>query len=256
MRRYALLIFLFASFSAYAQSSINDYKYALVPEKYSFLTEVNQYGLNTGTKSFLEEKGFTVYFDNGELPKEIAGNRCSALTADVIQKKGLFSTNLTLVLKDCQGNIVFKSKEGKSREKDFATSYNFALADAYTTLKETPYSYNGKVNTQPQVAVAVAPAAVPVQPATVATPAPLPPAVAESTKNAAGTLYAQTTSYGYQLIDTSPKIVLTLFQTTVADYFIADGSSSHGIVLKKNGEWYFEHYLEGKLISEKLAIKF
>src|SRR5688572_480981 len=110
MKRSILLLFLLVSLSGYAQQqTINNYKYVLVPEKFSFLRETNQYELNTLTKSLLEEKGFSAYFDNSDIPKELAGNRCNALNAEVVQKKGLFVTNLTIILKDCQGNIVFKS---------------------------------------------------------------------------------------------------------------------------------------------------
>ncbi|MBO9731436.1 MAG: hypothetical protein J7623_22540 [Chitinophaga sp.] len=254
MKGYALLFALFASISGYAQNTINSYKYVLVPERFNFSREINQYGLNTLTKSLLEEKGFAAYIDNTEIPKEIASNRCNALTTEVVQKKGLFVTNLTLILKDCTGNIIFKSKEGKSREKEFATSYNLALRDAFTSLNDVPYAYDGTNHSVSQ-ASAVAQPTTPA-PATIPAAAPATtPAVAE-VKEAAGTLYAQATATGYQLIDTSPKKVLTLFKTSAQDYFIAEGADSHGIVLKKNGDWYFESYKDGKLISEKLLIKF
>lgn len=252
MKGYALLFFLVISCTGYAQNTINNYKYVLVPEKFNFSREENQYGLNMLAKSLLEEKGFTAYFDNSEIPTEIAGNRCNALNAEVTQKKGMFVTNLTVILKDCKGNIIFKSKEGKSREKEFATSYNLALRDAFTSLNDVPYAYNGTVNTETPQATATPAAA----PAATATPTPATtPAVAE-VKEAAGTLYAQATDNGYQLIDTSPKKVLTLLKTSASDYFIADNESTHGIVMKKNGAWYFEYYKDNKLISEKLLIKF
>lgn len=248
MKGYTLLITLLVSFSGYAQQTINDYKYVLVPEKFNFLREINQYGLNTLTQSLLEEKGFSVYFDNSDIPTEIAGNRCNALNAEVVQKKGMFVTNLTLLLKDCKGNIIFKSKEGKSREKEFDISYNLALRDAFTSLNDVPYAYNGKISEGAQQAVttAVATNTSPAAPATV---------VAEK-KDAVGTLYAQVTANGYQLINTTPKIVLTLLKTSAQDYFIASDGASHGIVLKKDGEWYFEYYKDSKLIAEKLLIKF
>lgn len=255
MKRYILLLFLLVSLSGYAQQqTINNYKYVLVPEKFSFLRETNQYELNTLTKSLLEEKGFSAYFDNSDIPKELAGNRCNALTTEVVQKKGLFVTNLTLILKDCQGNIVFKSKEGKSREKEFDVSYTMALRDAYTSLKEVPYAYNGTTNAAPQQTTPAAGSTSATSPTLL--PAPVPPPAPAETKDAAGTLYAQSTATGYQLIDTTPKKVLTLFKTSVPEYFIADNGAAHGIVLKKNGTWYFEYYKDDKLMAEKLLIKF
>ncbi|NLR67672.1 hypothetical protein HGH92_25430 [Chitinophaga varians] len=260
MKRFALLFLVMYSVSAYAQNTINNYKYVLIPERFDFSREDNQYGLNTLAKMLLEEKGFTAYFDNTELPKELAGNKCEALKAEVTQRKALFATNLTLILKDCQGNIVFKSKEGKSREKEFNTSYNMAMRDAFASLKDEPYTYNGSthartevVTSTPAPAPVAAPAAAPVA-STPAAPAPAPatPAV----KDAAGTLYAQAIANGYQLIDTAPKIVLTLLKTSVQDCFIAENGPVHGLVVKRNGDWYFEHYKDNQLVAEKLLIKF
>lgn len=260
MKRYALLLLLFISFSGYAQNTINNYKYVLVPEKFSFLKEQDQYRLNTLTKFLLTEKGFEAYYDNFELPTAIANNKCDALHAEVLEKNGMFTTNLTLLLKDCKGNIIFKSKQGKSREKEYKTSYNLALRDAFTSLDEVKYAYNGTVNADQQIATTttavaapvVATATVPVSAAVIAT---VKPVVAESNQPA-GTLYAQPTVNGYQLIDTTPKKVLTLWRTSVQDYFIADNGTANGIVLKKSGEWFFEYYKDSKLMAEKLLIKF
>jgi hypothetical protein len=266
MKRYILLFLLFISFSGYAQNTINNYKYVLVPEKFSFLKENDQYRLNTLTKFLLQDKGFTPYFDNSELPTEIANNKCSALHVEILEKNGMFTTNLTLLLKDCKGNIVFKSKEGKSREKEFKTSYNLALRDAFTSLNDVAYVYNGTTNVPDQqvasTPVAAVPASVtatvPVSAAVIA-PASQPAAKIIAVATAVqpeGTLYAQPTTNGYQLIDTTPKKVLTLSRTSVQDYFIADNGTSNGVVLKKNGEWFFEYYKDDKLMAEKLLIKF
>lgn len=244
MKRYVLLLLLFTTLSGYAQNTINNYQYVLVPEQYNFLKEIDQYGLNNLTKSLLEEKGFTVYFDNKDLPTELANNKCKAMTADLTEKKGIFTTTVTLILKDCQGNVIFKSKEGKSREKEFRASYNEALRNAFVSLNELPYAFTAeavKVESvkAPEVAVA------PVQQA----------ARVESTEPT-GTLYAQATANGFQLIDTTPKKVLTLFKTSVKDCFIADNGQSKGLVLKKDDKWFFEYYNNDKLISEGLLIKF
>jgi hypothetical protein len=259
MKKYTLLLLLLISVSGYAQNTINNYKYVLVPEKFSFLKQTNQYRLNALTKALLEEKGFTVYYDNAELPQEIANNKCSALNVEVLEKKGMFSTNLTLLLKDCQSNTVFKSKEGKSREKEFATSYNMALRDAFTSLEETSYSYVPGTPAQRQNVAAIPVVAAPVATVPVVSiPVSQPAAnvVAVASTNDAGTLYAQPTANGYQLIDTTPKKVLTLFKTSVQDYFIANNGSANGIVLKKNGDWFFEYYKNDALVAEKLSIKF
>ena len=250
MKKYLLFSLLFLSLSGFAQSSINNYKYVIVPEKFSFLKQKDQYMLNSNAKAMLEQKGFEVYFNNTELPSEISNNRCTALELDILSKNKLFSTNLTIILKDCKGNVVFKSEEGNSREKEFDLAYNTALQDAFTSLNSTPYAYSGPATVNAQQTSSVSAAQNPA----LATPAPVT-SVATVEGNAI-TLYAQPTDFGFQLIDTAPKIVLTLYKTTVENYFIADNESSHGIVFKKNENWTFEYYKNGKLVTEKLFIKF
>ncbi|HVW58990.1 MAG TPA: hypothetical protein VHC48_03110 [Puia sp.] len=221
-----------------------------MPQRYNFSKDDDQYGLNTTTKLLLEQKGFTVFMGDEKLPPALAANRCSALMADVTQKKGFFVTNLTLLLKDCQGNVIFKSKEGKSREKEFPLAYDGALKDAFLSLNDVPYKYDSTAMTQ------AAPAPAASAPAT-QTPALQPSTpVATAPGEITGTLYAQTIPNGYQLIDTSPKKVLTLLKTSTQDYFIAQAGPSNGIVFKKDGAWTFEYYKDDKLVSQKLEIKF
>jgi hypothetical protein len=241
MKVIALLLALSFSVAAHSQNTINSYKYVLVPEKFEFLKTDNQYGLNLLTKSLLEGVGFTTFMSDDVLPAELAANKCNALNAEVVKKKKFLATVLILVLKDCQGNIVYKGEEGESREKDWETSYSEALRNAFTSLNAAQYKYDGT-------------RAAPLMPPTVsaATPAAIPATIAENNN----VLYAQANANGYQLIDTSPKKVMTLLKTSQQDNFIADDGVSNGIVFRKNGEWFFEYYKEDKLVSVKLNIKF
>ncbi len=256
MKKHFFLFLLLLSFSGFAQQTINNYKYVVVPEKFDFLKQKDQYNLNSLTKLLLEEKGFTVYYDNSDLPDEISGNKCKALNLEVIGKSNMFSTILTLVLKDCKGKVIFKSKEGKSREKEYDVSYNLALRDAFSSLNDVKYEYTPASDTndqQPVTAVESVATAPPVVAPTVQTAVK---AITADTIKTSGTLYAQQTETGYQLIDTAPKIVLTLFKTSMDNYFIAENASFHGTVFKKNDSWFFEYYQNGKLKAEKLLIKF
>jgi len=245
----ALLVFTLLSLAGHSQASLNNYKYVIVPERYSFSKEDNQYYLNTTTKTLLDQKGFVAFVGNKELPPAVAGNRCNALIAEVVTNNSMFTTKLTLLLKDCQGNVIFKSKEGKSREKEYPIAYNQALADAFASLNELPYKYDSTAATQPQQVVATTTA-----PPSAPTPASAP--VPSASVDITGTLYAQATANGYQLIDTSPKKVLGLLKTSLQDCFIAEGGPSSGMVFKKDGEWFFEYYKDSKLVSQKLVIKF
>ncbi|HTK18735.1 MAG TPA: hypothetical protein VL442_04460 [Mucilaginibacter sp.] len=269
MKRYVLALFLLLSFSAYSQNTINNYKYVVVPEKFSFLKQNDQYSLNSLTKAFLEDKGFTTYFDNNELPTELANNKCQALSADVLEKSGMFTTSLTLLLKDCQGNIIFKSKEGKSREKEYGVAYKIALRDAFSSLDKVSYVAKTTSTNEPAQSINTTTASeTPAKPTAVAANQQIQPIVTTTVSETSvklpetainqptGTLYAQAIASGYQLIDTTPKIVLTLLKTSAENYFIASSATANGIVLKKDGDWFFEYYKDGKLISEKLLVKF
>ena len=263
------VVFTLAMVAGYAQKTINNYKYVLLPQKFEFLSSANEYLLNSTAKTLLEQKGFTVYYMNGDMPPAVAADRCSALVADFTQRKALFSTNLTLTLKDCYGNTIFKGKEGRSWEKDFGTAYNEAMNNAFTTLKALPYKYD---STNSGVAQQAAPATTPPAttpvstPPTTTTPATTPPVstpptttpAAPQTSSAPELLYAQPIANGYQLIDATPKKVMTLMKTSLQDCFLADtgDGATHGMVFKNNDQWFFEYYKDGTLVSQKLTIKF
>jgi len=249
MKSPVLLLLVLFTITGYALNNINNYKYVIVPQKFSFSRSENQYGLNSLVRDLLEEKGFSAFMSNGQLPQEVVNNKCNALMTDVTEKKGIFTTTLTILLKDCQGNVIFKSKDGKSREKEFQVAYNDALRDAYTSLKAAPYQYDGTTFTQaPAQAAAAVPAAV--------VPAAAAVGASAAITDATGTLYAQATTNGFQLIDTTPKKVMTLLKTSQPDYFIAQNGSLAGVVFKKNEEWLYEYYKDEKLVSQKLQIKF
>jgi len=250
MKAHALLGFLLLSVAGNSQNTINNYKYVIVPIKFDFSKVANQYGLNTTTRQMLLQKGFVAILDNEEMPPAIAANNCLALKAEVTENKNFFATKLTLLLKDCRGNIIYQSKEGKSREKDYAVAYDGALKDALSSLTSLAYKYDSTLTKQPQQ-VAATPAA--------SSPAPVlsnPSPATQVATEKAGILYAQATANGYQLVDVTPKKVLTLFKTSAQDYFIAQGETYSGIVFKRNGEWFFEYYKDEKLASQKLEIKF
>ena len=260
MKASAVLLFVIFTITGHAQNTntnINSYKYVLVPEKFDFLKYEDQYGLNTTAKQLLQKKGFVAFVNNESLPPVLAANKCLALRAEVAERNSLFVTRLTLLLKDCYGNVIFKSKEGKSSEKEFPVAYDGALRDAFVSLNNVAYTYDSTAAAPPQQQVTPQQTAQPQQVAVtpaVVSPAPVPikPAAGELS----GTLYAQPTPNGYQLVDTTPKKILTLLKTSVQDFFIADAGGSNGIVFKRNGEWFFERYEDNKLVSQKLEIKF
>lgn len=71
-----------------------------------------------------------------------------------------------------------------------------------------------------------------------------------------GVMYAQELPTGFQLVDSSPKIVMTLFKTSMKDVYAAKFGELNGIVFKRDEKWLFD-YTEGQaLIQKELNIKF
>ncbi len=71
-----------------------------------------------------------------------------------------------------------------------------------------------------------------------------------------GVLYAQELPTGFQLVDSSPQIVMTLFKTSMKDVYAAKYGDINGMVFKKDDKWLFD-YTDGQaLIQKELNIKF
>ena len=69
-------------------------------------------------------------------------------------------------------------------------------------------------------------------------------------------LYAQAIPNGFQLVDSSPKVVLKLLRTSRSNIYLAKNDLGNGLVYQQNGEWIFEYYEGANLRVEKLNIKF
>lgn len=104
-------------------------KYVNLKWAYDFQDKTNEYRLNTALKQKMEELGYIVYFDN-DMPQEVRLDPCVEYVGDLIREKGSLSTELTFVLKDCKGNIVFNNS-GVSRLKKHNKSYMDALQNIF-----------------------------------------------------------------------------------------------------------------------------
>jgi len=78
-----------------------------------------------------------------------------------------------------------------------------------------------------------------------------------SNSQAAGmVLYAQELPNGYQLVDSTPKIQLKIYKSSLPNHYLAEAGDKNGMVFEKDGKWIFEYYSGGNLVSEELDIKF
>ncbi|PIF31462.1 hypothetical protein CLU81_1951 [Flavobacterium sp. 9] len=250
MRIKFLLIALLASFIGFSQS-INDYKAVIVPLKYDFLKTENQYRMSTMTKSNLNKAGFQAFYANEQLPAGY-GDRCDLLYVDVKRDNGFLVTKLFVEFKDCYGKVIYTSEIGKSKEKDYEIAYRECLDLAFVSITGLHYKYSGKSVAPTVKAVPVSPAA-----ASVATSSTLVLVAPAPDLKDPNLLYAQPTESGYQLIDKTPKVVMKLLKTSQTNVFIAIKDNVQGsLILKEDGQWYFESYQNDKLVSEKIVVKF
>ncbi len=288
---FSMLIALIVVSNVYSQSSLNDYKYVIVPNKFDFLKENDQYQMNSLTVFLFEKYGFTALKEGSTYPSDIYTNRCLALNSEVTKASSLFKTKLIVKLKDCNGKVVYTSQEGISREKEYKKSYIEALRSAFKSFETIDYAYvpnanNNITSTQTTTqdnneavkeiqklkeelqtlkkekevkAVKTVPA-IKIEPAMKKELVEVPvkeiktiqeDAIIEGTSNV---LYAQETSNGFQLVDSSPKVVYKIKNTGANNVFLVDNKSA--IIYKDGDNWILEYYVNSTLKQEALNIKF
>lgn len=256
MKTRILFLMLFVAGYGFSQT-VNDYKAVIIPMRYDFQKSDNQYRLQTITKMDLQKAGFQVYYSNELIPAEL-NDRCDLLYVDVKKQSAFLVTKLYITFKDCFGTVIFQSAIGKSREKEYGIAYSDALNEAFLSVNALRYKYNGtKAGSKSSVVPAVA-AQVAVIPAAEIVPVANKEAndLKTSQNNSADLLYAQPTSYGYQLIDSEPKVVMKVYKTSNPASYMAAKGSVQGVLVSKDDQWFFEYYQGDKLISEKINVKF
>ena len=243
------IVLLFVLISGYAFSqTVNDYQYVMVPAKFNFLKNENQYRLNTLTKLLLQKYGFRPYLSNEELPIEIKNQRCSFLYADVVKTTGILITKLKVSLKDCYEKVVYETEFGTSREKEFVIAYNQALREAGKSFDKLNYKYNGKNGMASQTVTKQSNVTKLLQGRT-----EIRDVIASNPETL---FFAQPIVNGFQIVNNESRIIMQLLYTSQKNVFIALKNDINGIVINKNGQWLFEYYENAKLKSKLLNLKF
>jgi hypothetical protein len=124
-----LFLMLFTQINA--QKSLSEYAYVLVPQQFEFQRGIDQYQVNTLVRHLFREAGFNSIYD-----VELKGlPRCEGLFADLVMDSNLFQTTFTVVLKDCNNNVVYSSDPGTSKEKEYRKGYHQALRRAFRSIE-------------------------------------------------------------------------------------------------------------------------
>ncbi|AVM56087.1 hypothetical protein [Capnocytophaga sp. oral taxon 864] len=213
----------------------------IVPNRYTFQKEDNQYQLNALTKFLLEKQGFKAYMES-EVPAELLQNPCDALKADVKNQSNMMTSKVQFILTDCANKTVFTSEIGKSREKEFKKSYQEALRNAFegNALATFKSEYKALVTTQTAMATLT-----PAQPTTI-------------TKSNTQIieedpyiefLYAKKVDFSYELYDKKTnelryKIKPTLTLNTFVAYDLKNNEFG---VLEKDGSTFYKFTLFKKI---------
>ncbi|WP_422348888.1 hypothetical protein [Flagellimonas sp.] len=262
-------------------AQLDNYKYIIVPKQFSAFNKENRYQTSTTVKYLFSQKGFATVYDDS-LPEDLANNRCLGLLVELDDSSNMFSTKTTLVLKDCQGDEVYRTIEGRSKIKEYRAAYREALGEAFAPIQAMMYSYTPKE--EPKDEKKDAPITVSFKndiKSVEEKPAQQTPRVVEQVATqeeqsfksmepvasnmkkvekaeapAKDLLYAQPTENGYQLVDSTPKVVLKLIKTSVDNIFLVDDDTRSGMVFKKGDKWLLEYSDSSGKKQEELHIKF
>jgi len=253
MKKVVLLALAFAFSTALSAQNLNGYKYAYIPSKFDVLKHPDKYKVNTLSKLFMQKYGFETYIESETAPYDFLNNNCNKVYVDLLKDNSLFLTRLQVVLKDCNGKVLFTSKEGSSKSKDLAVAYNEALRQAFASFETLHHKYDPNIVMATQVPTT--------NPNTVTFNTKVvdketEESVSTNANVTSGTLYAQPIQNGFQLVNAEPRVVMKLYKTSVKDVYTAIKDTTQGVLVAKNSEWFFEYYQNDKLISEKIDVKF
>lgn len=225
------------------------YNVIIMPKKFDFFKEENQYNLNVLCKSFFEKEGFQVYFETDNLPLDIANNRCNALFLEVLDASNLLKTKLKIELKDCQNNLITFSQEAMSRDKNSERAYNEAARIALVSLRgftkfKNPYSTSVmepkkemEIKTkEPEKLVEVS--------------------QVTNLNSEIKIFHSEITKNGYNLVDQNKDIKFELLKTSNPTIFIAKKGNLQGVFTLNGMHSKFESYQNEVLVVEEVEVKF
>ena len=142
MKNKFLVFFLLVGIlSVDSQSSINDYKYVVVPQYFDFIQGKNTYRLNSNTRFLLKKNGFDAYMAGELEQRDYLNNKCLALDVNVINLSNMLKTKLKLTLTNCKEEVIFETEVGESKSKEYKVAYNEALNKAFRSFDDVTYSY-------------------------------------------------------------------------------------------------------------------
>jgi len=130
----SVIFFLITSASnriAAQQERLSAFDYVVVPDRFDFQYERDQYQINSLLKFLFNKHGFHAFFPS-ELPDV---SRCDGLYAEIEQVNGFVWTEVSIRLLDCDGILFYQTKSGRSKLKDFAKAYSESIRMAFESIE-------------------------------------------------------------------------------------------------------------------------
>lgn len=136
-----IALFLLTLTMSFAQNKLNEYKYIVVPNKFEFQKNENQYNINALVKFLFNKNNYQTLMTNEPLPDDLIKNGCLSLKAEVIDESKMFKTQIKIQLKNCRDEIIYTSPLGFSREKQYKKAYHESIRMAFEYFKTLNYKY-------------------------------------------------------------------------------------------------------------------
>jgi hypothetical protein len=188
--------------------------------------------------------------DNETYSEDFAINNFNKVYVDLEEKSTMFKTTIKVVLKDLTNKVIYTSGEGTSRSKEYKIAYQEALRGAFNSLSSLNHNYVEKNKNQLKFDVKKSKDVE----------VPSDKDMVEEKKvygnSSSNNLLTQPIINGFQLINSEPKVIYKIFNTSTKDFYIAIKGTIQGVFFSKNNEWFFEYYQNDKLFTEKVEVKF
>ena len=245
------------------EKKVNNYKFIVVPDRFDFLKQKDEYKTSSLTKFLFKKNGFTVFLNSEQYPKDLIDNPCSGLKALVLDKSTMFKVKVIIELRDCSNRLLYTSKEGVSKLKEFKKGFQEAIRNAHASMSNIVYEpfLLEAIRKDKKEIVIVNPVLVEeVKEVKLEIELPvinnIEAAQISPINNIAlsTTLYAQPKENGFQLINLKPQVVFVILNTSVKGVFVI--KDKNGLLYKKGENWIAEFYDNGKLIEKKYQVKF
>ncbi|MEN8966361.1 MAG: hypothetical protein ABF250_10270 [Polaribacter sp.] len=236
------------------EKKVSNFTYIIVPTKFDFLKEVDQYQTSSLTKFLLKKNDFTALLDSEEFPEDLKNNRCKALTASLTDTSSFLKIKLKLELKDCFGKVLFAS-EGESKKKEFKKGYQEAIRNAHKLMEDityTPLSKKEQIK-ETKIKWVDTPVNTVIKKEVLQEDLSLKKVVKKPEPTDV-VLYAQQKKSGFQLINLKPEVVFIILHTNIKDVYVI--KDKNGLLYKKETKWVAEYYENDQLVMKQFEIKF